>query len=1064
MAKIDFPKLLKALLEESDIQGPIRSLADRAGEILADNKLPFFPDYTDHGTDHINAVLKSEVELIPKHVWEHSKKDSEPRLLCDADAAVIIGATLLHDIAMHLRPDGFLELVRRESRFLPLSWFKESHEGHSADGPWHDLWEDFQREARRFSDSQLSNIIGEESARAWKFHDLPNDTGQWERNHCLIVGEFIRRHHARLAHEIAIYGFPGLPVGSGEGQFPAMGKEEGHPLMRLADLIGLTARSHGTSLRVCKAYLEASPLYPGTPRPLGTAVLYPMALLRVADYLQIDRQRAPAVLLQLRNPQSPISVQEWKKHRAVQQIGPANNPRGKMVTVTTELSLSLFLQLKDLLAGMQAEMDHSTAVLDEAYGTMTELGLNQLNLATRRVYSNLESPAFRDNLPYIPNRTGFTADPNLLTLLVEPLYGKQPSVGVRELMQNAVDAVCELEAWSEAHNISIQSLYLPEQDCDVLIEYIKRENGTWFLHVRDRGIGMRSDTIQNYFLRAGASFRRSAEWAKEFLDEKGRPRVLRAGRFGIGAFAVFLLGPSFKLWTRHAGVDKSMGYSIEASDSSPLIEIRRVEGLPVGTTIEVTLSSETVEALKLEEASYSKFNGLWDNVDWFCWDWPKVTQRVIRGPEPKLLERRFACPVRKSISSPDWSVIHPQGFDAVFWTFGKQPILTCNGIRVSEPRRYGMSDAVYSWPKDAQLTPPCIAVVDGAANLPLTTQRYQLSQETVPFVDELVRDVSLSFIAHALVCGPKSPEEALSSRGEYPLKFKQFTEYENVNEIEAPFAKGLLRWCVTSEAMVPADPWLYTLLKSNSCLVYGVLSLDKPLLHEHPPEEDLLEQARSGGFAILPWFGCLQVPGIDWNERAEQATYQLRPILGMIAREGVQCLGSADAARVLVSALPQYQFGAEMRTLHTSFHIEQDDKNSKQPIWSKVESCNFSKEWFEAQNEESTADVPLKTILKSWETDIDLDLEYYDHFRDSYYERKKYGVLFVAEVRIRPTNSPKSIIAKIWNECLGAKGIPFDTSSREALIAEGYEHAELKRHLDAWQEMKRSGSTWATGG
>ena len=455
MAKIEFPKPLKELLEASDLQSPIRGLADRAGEILADNKLPFFPDYTDHGVDHINRVLKAEMDLVPKHVWENSKNDSAPRLLCDADAGVIIGATLLHDIAMHLRPDGFLELVRRDSRFLPLPWFKESHEGHTDEGHWHELWEDFVREARRFSDRDLTNIIGEESARAWKFHDVPVDTGQWERNHCLIIGEFIRRHHARLAHEIAIYGFPGLPVGSGEGQFPAMGKEEGHPLMRLADLIGLTARSHGMSLRVCQAYLEARPLYQETPRPMGTAVLYPMALLRVADYLQIDCHRAPAVLLQLRNPQSPISIQEWKRHRAVQQIGPANDPRGKMVTVSTDVNLSLYLQLRDLLAGLQAEMDHSTAVLDEAYGTFTELGLHHLNLATRRVYSNLQSPSFRDSLPYVPNRTGFTADPNLLTLLVEPLYGEQPSVGVRELVQNAVDAVCELEVWGKARNVSI---------------------------------------------------------------------------------------------------------------------------------------------------------------------------------------------------------------------------------------------------------------------------------------------------------------------------------------------------------------------------------------------------------------------------------------------------------------------------------------------------------------------------------------------------------------------------------------------------------------------------------
>jgi len=253
MAKIKFPKPLKQLLEGSHFQAPIRALADRTGEILADNKLPFFPNYTDHGTDHINYVLKSEVELVPKSVWKNSKDDSYPRLLYDADAAVIIGATLLHDIAMHLRTDGFQELVGKDSRFQPLTWFKDHHESHSADRPWQDLWGDYIREARRFSDRDLANIIGEDSARVWKFNDLPEDTGQWERNHCLVIGEFIRRHHARLAHEIAIYGFPGLPVGSGEGQFPAMGKEEGHPLIRLADLIGLVARSHGTSLRVCKS-------------------------------------------------------------------------------------------------------------------------------------------------------------------------------------------------------------------------------------------------------------------------------------------------------------------------------------------------------------------------------------------------------------------------------------------------------------------------------------------------------------------------------------------------------------------------------------------------------------------------------------------------------------------------------------------------------------------------------------------------------------------------------------------------------------------------------------------
>lgn len=139
MAKIEFPKQLEELLKDSELLAPIRLLADRVGTILADNRLAFFSDYTDHGIDHVNCVLKSEMELTPKEVWEE-------RLLCDADAAVIIGATLLHDIAMHLQPHGFLELVNNDSRFQPLSWFREDHEGYKADLPWYELWLDYVRE------------------------------------------------------------------------------------------------------------------------------------------------------------------------------------------------------------------------------------------------------------------------------------------------------------------------------------------------------------------------------------------------------------------------------------------------------------------------------------------------------------------------------------------------------------------------------------------------------------------------------------------------------------------------------------------------------------------------------------------------------------------------------------------------------------------------------------------------------------------------------------------------------------------------------------------------------
>lgn len=1046
MAKIEFPKPLRDLLVDSDLEAPLRSLADRTGEILSDNKLPFFPDYTDHGTEHINRVLKAEVELVPKNVWENSSAQSDPRLLCDADAAVIIGGTLLHDIAMHLRPHGFLELVN-DSRFKPLSWFADGHEDYAADRPWVDLWEDFLREARRFSDRALTNIIGEESARVWKFEELPADTGQWETNHCLVVGEFIRRHHGRLAHEIAIYGFPGIPTGSGEGQFPAMGKEEGHPLMGLADLIGLSARSHGMSLRVCKGYLESSPLYPGTPKPMGTAVLYPMALLRVADYLQIDRQRAPPVLLKLRNPQNPISVQEWQKHRAVQNIGPATDPRGKMVTVSTNLSLSLYLQLRDLLNGLQSEMDHSTAVLDETYGTLTELGLHQLNLATRRVHSNLNSPAFRASLPYVPEATGFTADPNILTLLVEPLYGKEPSVGMRELIQNSIDAVAELHAWALAQSKPIESLDLPQQDGDVLIEFIKREDASWVLRVRDRGIGMTSDTIEKYFLRAGASFRRSATWTKEFLNEQGQPKIIRAGRFGIGVFSVFLLGPSFRMWSRHAGADESQGYMIEAVAHSQLIEIRRRTGLPFGTTIEVELNNEAVFRLNLEQQKGSlPLPNAYHQMDWFCWDWPKITKVIERDGKKETLSQEYRLPISEIASHPEWSTIYPEGFDAVYWTFVNSPLLVCNGIRIASPAYF--SQGRYGWPRNDALKAPKISIVDSAANLPLTTQRYELSQPVAPFIRDLRRDVMLSFIAHALVCGPLSFREALSNRPAHPLRkstLSSLTRHETTR-----FSEGRLRWCSSHNEVVPADEWLYSLLTTKKCVVYGVVSPKEPA----PPFDASVAaafQAESAkeDLAVLPWHHVVS------RDKTGKSIHLPAEMLQEIIFRGVSALGHiVEAAKVLVSATRDFPFES-----YLPWDTSHDDPelHERPNFWRHVTGLNPSRNWFEAEQGNPAKGVSLSTLLGIMERNV--------RAKPYYRSETLPSVLYVCEIATVPSSPlAESLIAKTWNECLGPKAIPFDPAARAALISEASRHPELKRHIDNWQQMKRSGSEWTEVG
>ena len=60
-----------------------------------------------------------------------------------------------------------------------------------------------------------------------------------------IIGEFIRQHHARMAHQFACFGIPGPTI----IRFPDLSDE-------FRDIVGVIARSHGVPLRGCIEYLR----------------------------------------------------------------------------------------------------------------------------------------------------------------------------------------------------------------------------------------------------------------------------------------------------------------------------------------------------------------------------------------------------------------------------------------------------------------------------------------------------------------------------------------------------------------------------------------------------------------------------------------------------------------------------------------------------------------------------------------------------------------------------------------------------------------------------------------
>lgn len=852
MSSIAVPPNLESLIQHSELHGCVYSYLNAIDVLVSDNKLPFFPGFTDHGIEHLNKVLDSAVALVPQEVWDRN-------LLTPADAAIMMLAVFLHDIAMHVREDGFLALVRDETDHNPVKWFARN----LFEKSWSEEWLEFLDEAYRFSDQKVQAVMGRPSAEypnSWKVREPPSNFREWNEYDRLLVGEFLRRKHARLAHEIALFGFPGLH----HCEFPSL-KDV---VPDLADLAGVVARSHGFDLRLCTDYL--SELHPGNLQPRGTVTVYHMALLRIADFMQIDSRRAPPILLQLRQPQSPITIDEWNKHHAVSDVSLAHSdPQAVYIDVTAEHTLRTHLQLKELLRSFQYELDKSNSVLSEVYGRAQRENFDCLTLAVSRVKSNLKNPELLAQLNYVPIGAGFSADPHLLTLLVEPLYGEKPEVGVRELLQNAIDAVRERDHYCIRYRIEKTSLDFEEFEEDILVQICKTGDEYLFT-ISDKGIGMTVEVLCEYFLRAGASYRTSEDWIYQFTDKEGNSKVLRSGRFGVGIFATFLLGDSMRVESRSIADDTGLGVAFETGKEGGLVELVR-KPMKHGTRIQCVLreksalsllrnidwqnsedpidfderedwDTEEDDVLSAEElfseydrmfagaggASIEKFGGFFE-WDWYTLAYPPIRYKV----ENVTLKQRFEAPVvDDNAILAYWRSIEPRGYERVLWTFHEYPLLTCNGIRIIDQDSSEDRDGVEDSEDDPLVVKdslsvsiegfganlfrmPRMSVMDPNREFPLTLRRDGLTRSKLPFSSELLEDMFVDLIAFIVRSSPERPI------------WQYRSDHQRLKSVH-PLYRKMPKWCSTNDTIFPDDPWFISRSAVRKVLLMGVIYGESP--------------------------------------------------------------------------------------------------------------------------------------------------------------------------------------------------------------------------------------------
>ena len=478
-----------------------KSIADMLS-LIGRNEI--FDQYTKHDISHVDMMLASLDYIIPKETAEK---------LTGADWLLIVLSIYFHDLGM---------LVTK----------KEYSERYKS------------KEFKDFQGDYLQDINNSESLK-----DLPND----ERDH-FIYQEYIRYHHGdRIAKWIL----------QEESNYVYYDENVTSVVEELVK--GMRPLFRNDLAILCESHLlddidnldkyKVGQSYGVSPNERGN-VLYAALILRTADLLHITSDRTPTIQYRVISPTNPKSQQEWCKQNAVSSVSPkiAEDPDGNKnenLPMDT-LEVNAFFEKEDGFFSLIEYLKYVRSQLHENY---------RINEIAKKKYASKYEYPWKDiddstiqTKNFERRQLAFSIDQNkVLSLLVgETLYNNM-SVTLRELSQNAIDAVKvkQYEIQTEKGN---SGAYTPT--IDVYWYEDSRE-----LFVCDNGTGMNMDIIENHLLKVGSSRYQDPSFQKK------HPGYNSISRFGIGLLTCFLIADDVDILT-----------NMDEREKPLLLKIRNVHG------------------------------------------------------------------------------------------------------------------------------------------------------------------------------------------------------------------------------------------------------------------------------------------------------------------------------------------------------------------------------------------------------------------------------------------------------------------------------------------------------
>jgi hypothetical protein len=321
---------------------------------------------------------------------------------------------------------------------------------------------------------------------------------------------------------------------------------------------------------------------------------YLAVVLRVADVLEFDPERTPKVIFQHRNPAS-TSVIYWHKDHDITMLHEGRN----IIITARPKSAKVHKAILDTVT----QIDYELSLCKRIAENFPFDSCPPLSAKTKHVWA-IDSQCSSDIRPYPGSYEyidgAFRPDTQRLLGLLsgKALYGT-PLAAVRELLQNAMDAVRERIAYTRLsksdpanadHETSIGSQF------EIRLELQVDSAGTWLTCI-DTGIGMTKRIITDHVLVSGVGTRRDLAELERRCRHAGFA-LGRTGQFGIGVLSYFMLAKRVEILTRRsqeaADTDAS-GWFFTTDGIGSFGELRQATNRPAGTTVRLLLHPESLE-------------------------------------------------------------------------------------------------------------------------------------------------------------------------------------------------------------------------------------------------------------------------------------------------------------------------------------------------------------------------------------------------------------------------------------------------------------------------------------